>query len=518
MKTLRDWVLSNEQAFFSVPRPLVFWSLLVLFVLLSAGLSFAELAFSHQVRFGLFIVIPVIVLAGMLRFRALLFYPAFTAGQHIMEALLGVQLGQLLLNDLVSIFTWSVAGIMVVLLLNSYERVRQINREERKSSQFLAEKTGLLETILNSVPVGVYVVDGEGKVMTWNRAAERLFGYGRDEVVGKYFCCTPGSKEVKWCENGCAIKNGNLKQVLFRVINNSTFLLTREDRLVPVEVASETIFDHSGRPLGILEVFRDTSREQEAQQLKDGFLATVSHDLKTPLAAIMGYVNFLLSPAMSEGTLASARRDLEGILSAAKVLSLLTNAIVENRRMEEASVLSLVADFAAGPLVSEVAEMLDPLAKAKGVRIHSQVPDHLSVSGDREAVRRVFINLLSNGIRFSLTRGEIFVRGKELDSGLTEFQVEDQGTGISPEDCAYIFEKYSRAAAHKGTGLGLFIARKIIEAHAGTIEVSSRPGEGTVFRFTLPSTRDSSREPAVTEPRDPGTQDQYTRTGAAQDD
>ncbi|MBO9541654.1 hypothetical protein J7643_13785 [bacterium] len=227
---------------------------------------------------------------------------------------------------------------------------------------------------------------------------------------------------------------------------------------------------------------------KELDRLKDQFVNSVSHDLRTPLTSIKGYVEFLEDELA--GPLSPEQREfVVQIERSTERLEHLVSDLLDTARIE-AGTFQLQyeeADFSCK--VKEVVESLAPQAAERHLTIMMDLPEApLTVPMDSQRIERVLSNLLTNALKFSPPDGVITVRAR-LDGDGLRCEVVDQGPGIAPEDVPKLFQRFSQLESGKqkgGTGLGLSIAKSIVEAHGGTIGVQSKVGEGSTFWFTLP--------------------------------
>lgn len=228
---------------------------------------------------------------------------------------------------------------------------------------------------------------------------------------------------------------------------------------------------------------------EQAAHTREDMVAVVSHDLKNPLATIQMAVSFLKDVIVPDDAAHSpARRQLDVIQRSAARMHLLIHDLLDTAAIEAGQVQLVRVSTAASDLVSDAIELLRPLAAAKRIVLLADVPAGLPpVYADRERVLQVFSNIGGNAIKFTPAGGRVEVgvtaRGLSL-----EFTIADNGPGIPARDLPHLFERYWQAEKTKciGSGLGLPIAKRLIEAHGGGIFVESRFGEGSRFAFTLP--------------------------------
>jgi len=235
------------------------------------------------------------------------------------------------------------------------------------------------------------------------------------------------------------------------------------------------------------EAERATAEElRRLSALRADFVSLVSHELRSPMAAVIGSAKTLherwreLSPDQRESFLALIDHETNRLAE-------LVSDVLDTSRIESGNFSYSFADLDVGELIQESAAAAQ--SGQDEVRIHSNVHRPLpTVRGDRERLRQVLTNLLDNAVKYSPAGGEVEVEAL-AENGRINVEVRDRGPGVSPEHRVLIFEKFGRASgenAKPGTGLGLFIARSIAQAHGGSLEVHSRPGSGAVFTLAIP--------------------------------
>ena len=234
----------------------------------------------------------------------------------------------------------------------------------------------------------------------------------------------------------------------------------------------------------------ENRRVQEVNQLKSEFVSLVSHELRTPLTAISGYLDLLLEAPGARST-AKQQELLSIVKRNAERLVKLIDDLLDLSRIESGKVeLSITAvDIVA--VITEVVSLLQPQIEAKGQELSFDRTHSLpAVAGDAERIRQILINLLSNAHKYTPRGGQIWLTARAED-GWVRIDIRDNGIGLSPDEQAHLFDRFFRARqpameSVEGTGLGLPITRLLVDMHGGRITVTSAPGEGSTFSFTLP--------------------------------
>lgn len=234
---------------------------------------------------------------------------------------------------------------------------------------------------------------------------------------------------------------------------------------------------------------------EEISQKKTEFISAVSHELRTPLTSIKGYAALLMTGKIGEIPHAVKER-LAKINTHSDNLVALINDLLDIARIESGRVEMKMGPHPVRAAVDNIGDLLMPQINSKDIRLNTSIPD--GIEGfyvDLAQAERIFINLLSNAIKFTPKKGTITVAASPvLERGYITFSVTDTGIGVAEEDLKKLFNEFYRVEnainqSVKGTGLGLTLAKNIVEAHRGRIWVNSHPGVGTTFTFTLPASQ-----------------------------
>jgi signal transduction histidine kinase len=260
---------------------------------------------------------------------------------------------------------------------------------------------------------------------------------------------------------------------------------------VPVAVSSAPLRDGAGEEVGRVYVFRDMTREYEVERMKSEFLANVSHELRTPLTPIIGY-----SELMSRRDVPTdrAREFASGILTGARRLERIVAMLVDFSAIEGGRLALSLEDVDLPPVVERsVDAWRERTAKH---RFETDVPPGIPAArADATLIGRVIDELMDNAVKYSPEGGRVSVALASENSrgtGLVRVEVSDQGIGIESGDLDSIFQDFSQVDASftrsfGGLGLGLAFVKRVVEAHGGTITVTSEPGRGSTFSFTVPA-------------------------------
>jgi signal transduction histidine kinase/CHASE3 domain sensor protein len=326
---------------------------------------------------------------------------------------------------------------------------------------------GEARAVFYAIADGVLLSDPFGRVTAMNRALEALTGWTESEARGRPYA--------------------EVLPIATDQVGGPADLVSRYGRKVPVAVSSAPIFDPRGRVVGGVDVIRDVSKEREIDEVKSALISTVSHELRTPLTLIHGFAELLV---LRDMPVERQRSSAVEILDASRRLARLIDDLLSVSRMESGR---LVLDPRPLDLAAVVERILSPFrAMAARHTLRTKLPGNLPVIwGDPDKVEQILTNLVGNAIKYSPGGGEVLVT-VDHDGDTVQVSVWDQGIGMSPRDMGQLFEKFYRVDREEvrragGTGLGLYITKRLVEMHGGRLWAESWPGVGSVFRFTLPT-------------------------------
>lgn len=360
--------------------------------------------------------------------------------------------------------------------------------------------------LLESTPDAIVIVNDIGRIVYANGQAESLFHYRISELVGQPL-------ELLMPARFRRAHGGHLAQYMGRSRQRPMGLglelqgLRKNGEEFPVEISLSPLETGMGR-MG-MSAIRDMTYRREvehalqeknlelerANQAKDRFLATMSHELRTPLNAIIGFTSLMLMKLPGPLT-PDQEKQLGMVHSSAKHLLSLINDLLDLAKVESGNVQIHLAEVPCRPLVEEVVATLRPAAEAKGLALQLQLPPgEIVLQTDRRVLQQILLNLGSNAIKFT-EQGHVRVEVSTTQRQGREqmaFAVEDTGGGINGEDQARLFQAFSqlgqdpRRPRVEGTGLGLYLCRKLSELIGGQIELQSEIGRGSRFALLLPS-------------------------------
>jgi PAS domain S-box-containing protein len=357
-----------------------------------------------------------------------------------------------------------------------YQHVSELlrTRQEEASQQ---------RAILESIADGVVVADARGWVIMANAAAERILEIPRAELIGR------GISQVYkgLFQKGPLMGMTSPSKTGFV---QSTFELgekTIRGSLAPV-------YPPEGELLGVVAVFRDITKEAAAERAKSRFITTVSHELRTPMTSVKGYVDLLIGGMAGEIS-ATQRRFLSTIkINADRMINVINNMIYVSD-LDGAPFQLDVKPTDIAEQINEAVAAIREQMEVRDLTLSLDVADDLPLArADPTRLRQVLDNLLSNACQFTYPGGQIKISAQVHDadsSSLLLVSIADTGVGIAPEEQERIFAPFYRAenpleVEASGVGVGLTIARSLVQAHGGRMWVKSKPGRGSIFYFTLP--------------------------------
>jgi signal transduction histidine kinase len=229
----------------------------------------------------------------------------------------------------------------------------------------------------------------------------------------------------------------------------------------------------------------------QAVRSRDDVVNAVSHELRGPLAVVLGFVNWFLGKKPPEQSLICDREQVEAIQRSADQMNTLIEDLLDTAKIDAKHLSVQTEACAVVPIVDQAMELPRTLAANKGIQLRSEIPSDLpSIVVDRHRILQVFANLIGNAIKFTPSGGTITIRAEKREDDI-QFSVEDTGAGVSVDEMSHLFDRFWQAkkTARMGTGLGLYIVKGIVEGHGGRVWVESKLGVGSKFIFTLPTSR-----------------------------
>ena len=372
------------------------------------------------------------------------------------------------------------AGVIFTAL--NISEITHVEKELREAFDQAETARQQMNAILRSVTAGLMVIDLHGQVSMANPAAERLLSQETETMIGK-----PVADIMHYPEF--------LEKVRLALVGSEEqspielSLADREnDREVVLQIKVASVKELQGGVRGAVAILRDVTREHEINQLKDEFISTAAHELRTPMTSILGYTELMLEK-LDSLELSQLEEFLQIVFERSEALSQIISDMLDLSRVQSGRLISL--EKYPGDFASLIRQILSSYEYNKaGCELQLDIEDEPPLlMFDPRKMTQVFDNLLSNALKFSPQGGKVVVSLKAAPEGVT-VAVRDKGVGMSPSQIERVFDKFYRVdysnTAISGLGLGMTLVRSIIEGHGGQIWVESDIGVGTTVYFTLP--------------------------------
>lgn len=374
----------------------------------------------------------------------------------------------------------------------------QLEKYSHSLEELVAEKTAdLIQTnsklsgIINYCADGIIIIDENGRIEQANPACENFVGLSEENLLKVNFA------NIVYSEKGKTFRQ-ELKEHSEIFLRDYYILNSLRDKKIPVEISFATIISEKEEQLKkFVGVIRDVRAQKDMERLRDDFIATLTHDLRTPLLAAIQTLKFFLDGSLGnledkqKVLLATMQKSNEDLLG-------LVNALLEVYKYESGKLNLCKTNFLFKDLVIQCHKELEPLAKNKKIEfnLNFETDENLTINADRGEIRRVITNLCGNAINYTNLEGKIDIEIREQVGDII-FSVRDNGNGIPKEDIPHLFKRFSQGTSKKrstGTGLGLYLSRQIIEAHGGKIWLESKLGKGSEFSFLLTNAKIAQKQ------------------------
>jgi PAS domain S-box-containing protein len=353
-----------------------------------------------------------------------------------------------------------------------------------------------LAAIVSSSDDAILSKDLNGIIQTWNRGAEKIFGYTAEEAIGKSITMLiPEDRLSEEIEVLTRVRAG------LSVEHFETIRRRKDGSLVNISLTVSPVRTAGGEIIGASKIARDITDQRrlraeadEASRQKDEFLAVLSHELRTPLNTVLGYARML---KRDDERLTGPLRDraLDALERNADALTKLVHDVLDTSRIVTGKLRLTLKDCAVDRMIADALETVGPTAAAKEIAINQRVARGLAVRGDRDRLQQVLWNLLSNAIKFTGQGGMIAICAEQRDNAVV-IEVSDTGIGIAEEHLPFVFQRFWQAHTgasreYSGLGIGLALTRHLVELHGGTIAAYSEGlGRGSKFTVVLPAAAD----------------------------
>lgn len=390
-------------------------------------------------------------------------------------------------------------GSIVLHNTNYYSIFVRDNSERHEQQLILQQAKAKIDVFLKKTPLGYVVTDTLGKVVEWNPAAERIFGYTREEMLDK------DPQEVLLDEKNKTIVQERLKGKLDHMSDKSLVNenIHRNGNMIVCEWFNTPIADSQNNLMGIVSFIQEITQSiedekelvkakadaEKANKAKSEFLSRMSHELRTPMNAIMGF-NQLLE--LSNSLIEEDRDSVEEIKRASEHLLKLINEVLELSKIEAGKMSVSIEPVNVKCIADECVRLVSPLTEKNAITLHLELPENQFVMADQLRLKQGLLNLLSNAIKYNCRNGEVTLSVALTDgNNRVKISVKDTGIGIPQTHQEQLFTPFSRlgndSTLTDGTGIGLTITRKFVQLMGGNIGFESTENVGSVFWIELPN-------------------------------
>jgi PAS domain S-box-containing protein len=370
----------------------------------------------------------------------------------------------------------------------------------------VSEARDRLEAIINSTQDGVVVLDTAGRIVIANARTDLFSELGRGQLVGRTIEALM-TIHPDALMHLLGLTDAGLRDWLVRLETNPTesarrifqipalgSVKTQQERFT--ELFETPVLDETGQAIGRLLVFRDITEEKELEQMREDLTGMIVHDLRSPLTAVLSGLEMVRELAVDINGDPLAHQALEVAGRSCHNMLDMVNTLLDISRLEKGQMPLERAPAPFGPLARSAMAHLSPLASDRNIKIHMDIPADLPlVYIDNEKISRVLINFLDNALKFTPVGQEVIIRSTHENTEMGNMlvcSIQDKGPGIPEEYHDKIFDRFAQvrgqaaSSGQRGSGLGLAFCKMAVEAHGGRTWVSSEPGKGSTFFFTLP--------------------------------
>ncbi len=385
-------------------------------------------------------------------------------------------------------------------LAEANEELQSEIAERRRIEEELRENSERYRNLFDNANDAVITIDLQKRITSWNRSAERIFGWKSKEVAGRKLdtLIVPSDLKDLWEQiTGDALAGKD-------VVGIETIRIRKDGSRINVSLTVSPILNAHREIIGLSGVIRDITERKKIEEIRlenerlistnkarSEFLTIMSHELRTPLTSIIGY-----SILLKENKLGKINDEqtffVNNIISSSKHLLDLINSILDLAKMEAGKLEMMVEEISVPYIINEALKLLKERFAIHNIVLKTEFdPELVFIKADRQKFKQILFNLLSNAIKFSKEEGGIITVSVERFEEMAKISVSDTGIGIREEDMPRLFQKFEQldsgiSRKYEGTGIGLSITKQLVEMHGGKILVESKYGEGSTFTVLLP--------------------------------
>ena len=358
------------------------------------------------------------------------------------------------------------------------------------------QNNSLAEIILSNIEDGIVLIGNNGRVKIFNPAAERITGLESEKALNR-----PWPESLKFVDrHGMALAAGDnpLEQVFKQGTSHrfqESYILTPEQRRVPLHLII-TPWQDAPDQSGIICVMRDMSLEKEREEAKLDFVSTASHEMRTPLAALEGYLSLILERDLDKQTLEYADKAHQSVMHLGQLFkNLLTTSQSEDGQLSHQPRIVVLNELLKQVIADNRRQAAIKEIELRFIGITGRIcpadgdderEPLYRLNADPQRIQELFNNVLDNAVKYTDIGGQIDISLKEVDQ-FVQIKIADSGYGVSPHDLPHLFQKFYRVSNKQpGLGLGLFICKQIVDLYGGDIWLESEVGRGSVFYINLP--------------------------------
>ena len=366
------------------------------------------------------------------------------------------------------------------------ESLNRMAEQLDEKLNIIGEQKNLQQAVLESMKEGVLAVDYDERILLINKTAEEILSVVTKDAVGRTL------QEI--------VRISEIHKFFKKIINESDTkeaeIIIQHEKDKVLQLSGSLLYDQDNNKIGVLVVLNDITNLKHLDNLKRDLVANVSHELKTPITAIKGFIELLREGEIDDHK--NAHRFLEIISKHTDRLNAIVEDLLTLSRLEQTAMVKDLKfeEHKIKPLLESVTEDLEFKAKDKHIDFNIKCSDELSANVNKPLIEQAIGNLLDNAIKYSDKKTKINLRSYK-DNGNLVIEVEDEGYGIAKEHLPRLFERFyriekSRSRDEGGTGLGLAIVKHIVQVHGGAAEVSSKLNKGSIFTIKIPCKHDDS--------------------------
>ncbi|HID62574.1 MAG TPA: hybrid sensor histidine kinase/response regulator [Anaerolineae bacterium] len=379
-------------------------------------------------------------------------------------------------------------------VLNKSKREKERARLSQELEKSVKELTKKIELILHGIDEGVFIVDRELRILTFNPAAEKILGWREEEAIGR-----PCAEIFREKDGGASHQEELLSEAMRKAqlvtsVKEGHPVISKDGQQIFIASSVVPLLDPDGQVVGAMAAFRDVSAEIELDHMKSGFISMVSHELRSPLSHIIASTELMREAKLSS----DQHQDLLNIIHAqSNRLNKFVEQILDVSLLEAGAIKVERKPVALKPLIEQITEAFE--IKANTHRFELTVPEGPTiVAGDENKIHTVLDNLLENAVNYSSKGSRVSIEVSDKDKEIV-ISVIDEGIGIPATQLERIFERFHRVNTSDdqeqyGYGLGLYISKRLIEMQGGSIWAESEVGRGSRFSFSLPKWSPASGE------------------------